>query len=496
MRSILVSWVGIRDLRAAAANDRERAGPIAATVLAREFTEIHLLSDHAQEDGDAYGDWLEGLSEASVVVHRVELSGPTAFGEIHSHARATVDGLGASANDRLSFQISAGTNAMAAVWIILGKTRYPAELIESSIEAGVKTVSVPFDLAADFVPDLLEARSRRVRDLTASTAPPSAAFEQIIHRSAVMRRTVERARRVAAFEVNVLIEGESGTGKELFARAIHDASPRSEGPFIPVNCGALPENLLESLLFGHKKGAFTGATKDNAGHFREARGGTLFLDEIGELPLPAQVKLLRALQEKKVTPLGASKPESVDVRVVAATNRNLLEEARAARFRSDLFYRLGVGILRLPPLRDREGDIGLLVDHFFEAMSKEKGLLRGDHKNLSASARNLLLNHSWPGNVRELENTLKRAAIWAAASVSSDDVQEALLPTSEHDGGRVLDRALGDGLDIRALVTEVESHYVTRAWAESGRNKTKAAKLLGLPSYQTFTNWMARLGID
>jgi transcriptional regulator with GAF, ATPase, and Fis domain len=229
---------------------------------------------------------------------------------------------------------------MAAVWIILAKTRFPAELIQSSAKYGVQTASVPFDIAADFIPDLLRNSDAKLKQLSAAEPPETPEFADIIHRSQAMRRIIARARYVASRSVPVLLEGASGTGKELFARAIHKASVRREKAFVPVNCGAIPPDLVESELFGHEKGAFTGATDARPGYFENADNGTLFLDEIGELPLAAQVKLLRALQEGEVRRLGGKHAKKVDVRIIAATNRDLLEEISSGRFRADLFYRL------------------------------------------------------------------------------------------------------------------------------------------------------------
>ena len=231
---------------------------------------------------------------------------------------------------------------MAAVWILLGKTRFPAELIESSRDHGVRTASVPFDISADFIPDLLREQDDRLRRSSASEPPEAPEFADILHRSRVMSRLVQRARRVAVRNVPVLIDGESGTGKEMLARAIHRASPRRERPFVAVNCGAIPAQLVESELFGHERGAFTDAKESRKGYFEAASGGTLFLDEVGELPAAAQVKLLRVVQEGEIVRLGATKPMKVDTRIVAATNRSLVDEIAEGRFREDLFYRFAV----------------------------------------------------------------------------------------------------------------------------------------------------------
>ena len=269
-------------------------------------------------------------------------------------------------------------------------------------------------------------------------------------------------------------------------------------PFIAVNCGAMPPDLVESELFGHEKGAFTGADRRRKGYFEAADAGTLFLDEIGELPAPAQVKLLRVLQDGKVDRIGATRPVQVDVRVVAATNRTLTHEVARDRFREDLFYRLAVAVLKLPPLRERPGDLGLLVDRLLEQVNEESAS-EPDYKKkqLSPAARNILLQHSWPGNVRELLNTLRRAAIWSGATtLEAADLRDALLPAPQDQGpDKVLDRALGDGFSLPGLLGDVARHYLARAMKESGGNKTRAARLVGLSSYQTLTNWLSKYGV-
>ncbi|HEY1543289.1 MAG TPA: sigma-54 dependent transcriptional regulator [Xanthobacteraceae bacterium] len=235
-------------------------------------------------------------------------------------------------------------------------------------------------------------------------------FKDIVTHSARMFAILRTAEKAATSSIAVLIEGESGVGKELIARAIHGSGERRAKPFVAVNCGAIPENLVESVLFGHEKGAFTGAAERHAGKFVEASGGTLFLDEIGELPLAAQVKLLRALQEGEVDPVGAKKPVKVDVRIISATNRDLIADVRAGRFREDLYYRLCVFPISVPPLRDRIEDIPHLVRHFLLRFAAEEGKrVRG----VSAPALAMLLGFAWPGNVRQLENAIFRAVVLA-----------------------------------------------------------------------------------
>ncbi|MCC7383254.1 MAG: sigma 54-interacting transcriptional regulator [Deltaproteobacteria bacterium] len=500
MRAVLVAWIGKTDLRAPTESDLVGLGPVAQALEERAFHEAFLLSDYNEKLVQPYLKWLRGRSSARIEVLHEKLSGPTQFGEIYKAAvRGTERALGERRRETsLAFHLSPGTPAMAAVWIILGKTRFPAELIESSREHGVRTASVPFDLSAEFLPDLLREPDERLRQASGGEPPEAPEFADIIHKSRVMDRLIQRARRVAIRYVPVLIEGESGTGKEMLARAIHRASPRRDQPFIAVNCGAIPADLVESELFGHEKGAFTGAAEQRKGHFEVANGGTLFLDELGELPSLAQVKLLRAIQEGEVVRLGSSKPTKVDVRIVAATNRTLTDEIASGRFREDLFYRLAVAVLKIPPLRERSGDLGILIDHLLAQVNHEARAEPGfKEKKLSAGARNLLLSHPWPGNVRELLNALRRAAIWSdAALISSEDVREALLPMALSAKQDVLGRPLGGGLNLSDLLREVARHYLGRAMDEAHGNKTMAAELVGLPSYQTLTNWLAKYEVQ
>lgn len=325
MARALVCWIGNTDLRAADGQLGDDLGPIGFALKNRPQDHVLLLSNYSKAQTDGFVRWARKLTDARVEAERVTLEDPTEFGAVYRLADAALTALkkrlsgGAPDDLELTLHLSPGTPAMAAIWIILGKTRHPAELIQTSRERGLKIA------------------------------------------------------------------------------AIHQEGPRRGGPFIAVNCGALPQNLVESLLFGDKKGAFTGAT-GAPGHFRMAQGGTLFLDEIGELPLDAQVKLLRALQQKAVTPVGESKEVPVDVRVIAATNRNLAEECRAGRFRDDLFYRLAIAVIRLPPLRERKGDVGVLLRDLLEKANEagereEPGYVR---KAISPGAKNLLLGYPWP----------------------------------------------------------------------------------------------------
>jgi two-component system response regulator PilR (NtrC family) len=291
----------------------------------------------------------------------------------------------------------------------------------------------------------------------------------IVARSAQMDRLLELVARVAPTDATVLIEGESGTGKEVIAKALHHASPRAAGPFVAVNCGALPEALLESELFGHVRGAFTGATASKRGLLEEAHGGTLFLDEIGEMPAALQVKLLRALQSGEVRPVGSAQAVTVDVRVIAATNRDLTQMVRQGAFREDLFYRLNVIATRVPPLRERPEDIPALAEHFLESFARKQGR----DLRLGGPALDRLLRYSWPGNVRELENAMERTAILAPGPVvQCDDLPPAVArdpapepvapPPGEH------------------TLAEMERAHILQALERSGWNHSRAAEKLGI----------------
>ena len=297
-------------------------------------------------------------------------------------------------------------------------------------------------------------------------------FHGILGKSEAIHKVFATIEKVADYKTTVLIQGESGTGKELVARALHEGSSRKDKPFIPINCGAIPETLLESELFGHKKGAFTDAHADKKGLFAEAHGGTLFLDEIGELPLALQVKLLRVLQEGRIRPLGATRDHEVDVRVIAATVRDLRREVQENRFREDLYYRLNVLQLNVPPLRDRRDDITLLVEHFIE---RNNGRLGTTIRDLDPRARKLLLNYPWPGNVRELENTIERAVVLAEGDVIT--VRD--LPERMREPADPVAASLSTGeLSIKKTARFMEETLIRRALDKTGGNRTAASKLL------------------
>jgi two-component system response regulator PilR (NtrC family) len=315
-------------------------------------------------------------------------------------------------------------------------------------------------------------------------------FANIVGKSARMQVIFALIERVAKTSSTVLLHGESGTGKELIARAIHFASPRAENRFLSINCGALPENLLESELFGHERGAFTGAVREKKGLFQEADHGTLFLDEIGEMTPAMQVKLLRAIQEKTVRKVGGNREEAVDARIIAATNQDLRERIARGGFREDLYYRINVIPIDLPPLRDRREDIPLLVDFFLEKYSAQMGFPK---RRISVEALRLLEGYHWPGNVRELENLIERAiALSAGEAIATDDLPLHLL-TGARWGADTISLP-PDGLDLEAYLEGLRAHLMAQALERCGGVQTQAAELLKM-TFRSFRYYARKAGL-
>lgn len=317
-------------------------------------------------------------------------------------------------------------------------------------------------------------------------------FSGLIGKSKKMRELYELIEKVAPSMANVLVLGESGTGKELVARAIHYNSPRKDKPFVAVNCGAIPETLMESELFGHKKGAFTGAINDRAGLFEQAGGGTLFLDEIGEVPLQLQAKLLRVLQEKEFRRVGGVSDQKADVRIVAASNRNLEEQVREGSFREDLFYRLNVVQIQMPPLRERNEDIPQLVEHFFR--KHVPASVSGEI--ITPAALKLLMSYGFPGNVRELENLVERCAVLGSREIDVESLPPQLRGTQPHQGA-ICDEFVipSEGMELEGYLDGIEKKILLQALDRCGGVKKKAAELLGL-TFRSFRYRLAKFGMD
>lgn len=497
MEKWLISWIGETDHQVSEGRLTGEWGPIATAVKAEHYDRVHLLTNYGYDRSNHYCKWLESVTgHPRVELQEIELLSPIDHVDIYRQITAELQQLRLPAESVApTFHLSPGTPAMATIWVLLAKSRFPARLIQTAKQhEGVKEVDIGFDLAGDFLPEYLQRTDERVGRLLARPEGVAKEFAGIVHTNPMMREQIQRAHQVAVHNVPVLVLGETGTGKELFAEAIHRASGRA-GKYVAVNCGAIPKELVNSELFGHRKGAFTGADRERTGHFREASGGTLFLDEIGDLPLDAQVRLLRAIQQGEVTPLGASDPVKVDVRIIAATHRDLMAEVQSGRFREDLFHRLAVGIIRLPALRERREDIPLLVSHFMALINHDSAHSpEWQQKEISESAIKILLSHDWLGNVRELYHTLLRASIWARQGLLDEqDILDNILrmPRKSRD---ILGRGIGQGFEIEAVLDEVKAHYIQLAMTQTQGKKKDAAALLGLNNYQTLNNWIDKLG--
>ena len=330
---------------------------------------------------------------------------------------------------------------------------------------------------------------RRENELLRQAVTRDYAFQNIIGKSAKMVQVFETIKKIADYKASVLILGESGTGKEMVAKAIHFNSPRSQAAFVAVNCGAIPETLLESELFGFEKGAFTDAKKEKRGNFEVAHGGTLFLDEIGEMSLAAQVKILRALQEGEVKRLGSEKPIKVDVRIIAATIRDLARAVLEGKFREDLFYRLNVLPLQLPSLRERKEDLPLLAEHFIQKYNGEHNL---NISGIVEEAMALLLEYAWPGNVREMENAIERAMI-----LSRDPkIQPECLPPEIRNGARPpRDFLLNDELSVKKATRILEADLIRRALKKTEGNRSQASRILEI-SHPALLSKIREYGIE
>jgi len=327
--------------------------------------------------------------------------------------------------------------------------------------------------------------------------PQGMDFSNIIGQSAAMEPLFERITKVAQTKTTILITGESGTGKELVARAIHNNSHRSTKPFVTINCGAIPAELMESEMFGHVKGSFTGAIKDKDGLFTVAAEGTLFLDEISEMPMHLQVKLLRALQERKITPVGSTEEIDVNTRVIAATNRTLSEEITNGRFREDLFYRLNIIQIRTPPLRERKDDIPLLVKHFIKRACKD---MDKDPMQISGAALMIMMSYDYPGNVRELSNLIERAvALETTDQIRPDSLPNNILeryvtfPESAEPTKEIID--FSQPINLDEILAEKELDIITRAIEHTNGNKTEAARLLGM-TFRSLRYRLKKLGVE
>ena len=496
-KQVLLTWLGRHDLDQ---KSEAQPGPIASVALNSDwpFDEIRILVNGWFDEIGAYEHWLKAvLSKQNrhplISVRKCKLSSPIDYPGIYKVCRAELSEL-SDDNAKVILNLTSGTPAMAANWLLLGKGVFDTKLVQTSVQGGLSVVELPFDISLEY----LERQDSQLGNISGATPDVDAHFEHLQSKSPLMQDVVSLAKKLAARNVPVIIQGETGTGKEVIAEAIHSASQRGTKPLIAVNCAAIPESLIDSHLFGHRKGAFTGADANRNGCFDEAEGGTLFLDEVGELSLEAQAKLLRALQKNEITTVGDSKPHQVDVRVMAATHRDLLAMVEQGEFREDLFYRLAIGVIQLPPLRKRAEDIPSLVKVLLEQLNEDARSQPGYvSKNISEPAIKFIEAQSWPGNIRELWNTLLRASIWSDGSeLTVENLQRAMI---ERPGVKPVDTRLpdlGQGIDINEVLDKTKRYYAEKALEATAGQKVKAARLLGLPNHQTLSNWLKQWGMD
>lgn len=493
----LLTWLGNRDLENM---QQDKIAAITAIALKAQphFDKIVILSNDKEETWSRFEAFLKkrmavnGRPYNDIKIVKAHIESPIDYHTIAKETEKWITKLSEEA-DTLSINLTSGTPAMTTLSVLIGKGKANTKFLQATPTNELLHVEIPIDFGSEY----LRSASKNIAYLAASQPKLESAFSVITAKSLVMQDTVSKAKRVAASEVPVLILGETGTGKEVMAQAIHSASLRTGQPLKIVNCGALAPNLVDSTLFGHKKGAFTGADKDYPGLFEQANNGTLFLDEVGELPLDVQVKLLRALQQGEVTRLGDTKTTNVDVRVIAATHQDLSKLVANGKFREDLFYRLAVGVIRIPSLRERQEDIplivGQLVDQINRSASKHPQYIS---KKISEKGIKFLSSQYWPGNIRELWSTLNRAFLWSDTSIMDEyELSQAMLTRSQVVEDVPISLTFNDKVDIVQLTDNFQKKYVEAALKASGNVKKHATQMLGLKDHQTLTNWMKRLGI-
>ncbi len=491
-----MTWIGDRDIEVAIGE--RTSGPIAnflsnplsaidRIVVLHELNEEPRLSD--------FWAWIRRHASAEVVRHAVpDIEDSIAYTQLYPEVQRIVHvELERDPAKTVYLNGSSGRPVKHAIFMLLATPNHRLQLVSCwSDKRPVAILQLPFAVAVDFAKSTTSHTINAFSSGRPLSEKEQAAFSVITGDSDAMKSAKHVAASFAGHNIAVMIFGETGTGKELFAEAIHRASTRATKRFVPVNCGAIPESLVDAELFGAKKGSYTGADRDRAGLFHQADGGTLFLDEIGELPLQAQARLLRALSTtpNRIRPVGGLDEAEVDVRVIAATHRDIPSMVAAGKFRQDLWYRLSTAVIRLPPLRERGPDLETLIDLTWRRlMSDTSGLTA---QTLNAAAKRALRQHHWPGNVRELMATLTRIAIRAErAEVSAQEVKAAIEPMlATHDEDSLLDRPIVPGLfDINEILDQVKHRYISRALTAAGGNKSQAAHALGVPN-STLSDWL------
>ncbi len=493
----LYTWLGKTDV-----DNMEKDIPTPISIIATQspniFNKIVILANDWDEKWIPYKEWLEKRLAKSVrpyndvSVKRVRITSPIDYPSILKVTDKWISKLSEESNE-LCINLSSGTPAMSVSSVLIGQGKPNTSFFQSTRDNESIKAEIPDDLGNRF----FKSVAKSVVSNAVTTSSKYKTLKNMITESAVMKDVIYKAELLAPSDLPTLILGETGTGKEVLATGIHGASSRADNKFVTVNCGALPPTLVDSILFGHVKGAFTGAVKDHNGLFEQANEGTLFLDEVGELSLDVQVKLLRVLQEGEITKVGDDKTISIDVRIIAATHRNLTELIDSGTFREDLFYRIAIGIVELPALRYRENDIEKLVIELMDNIKNNSRKLRNyKSKNISEKGMKFILSQPWLGNIRELQGTLDRAFLWCKTeSITDIDLEQAMLVRSKNKENTEVVMSYHDKVDITQLTDKYQKKYIEAALKASGNKKTHVANMLGFKSHQRLTDWMERLNI-
>lgn len=498
MTKILLSWIGETDLKTFETD--QGLGPVDGFLAdqSREHDRCYLLFNYPYDRVGPYLDHLS-CSHPNLTIQPIvaNITNPTAYSEVYPLVQQLLAQIQAE-EDLQPLQkhilLSPGTPTMQAVWVLLTKTQFPA-VCWSGFKGDYSVVELPFKIELEYLAKAKETSDSALEIASDDRLPKS--FASIIGQSDVMQEQIRKAHKLSQRNVPALILGPTGSGKEVFAQAIHQARVQNQGEFVAVNCGALPKDLAESILFGHVKGAFTGAATNQAGLIKQAHNGTLFLDEIGELPLDLQVKLLRVLQEKTYRPLGAKQDETSNFRLIAATHRNLIEKVAEGSFREDLFYRIAIGVLKLPSLTERGDDLMLLAETLLKQINQELADQPGyQSKKLNSKVKKVIKNHAWPGNVRELRATILRVCAWSDnKEISAEEFSDAIIQRQTQSDS-LLEEDISQGIDLEEKINQLQSYYIQKAKTQTGDQITKMAKLLGFKNHQTLKKRLENLGLD
>lgn len=508
MKNVLLSWIGNIDLKSVAAG-KSYQGTLFAFLASEYFSDIdecHLLFNKNTEAAKEKTKYLKLLNESffnekKLFVYEFDIA-PDSYRQIYKKANDIIEKIKVECQGKVNllYHLSSGTNQMAAIWTVISRTKHPGVLYMTCPEGNnkalkTKIAEIPFDVDESYI-QYLEKNSDMEFFKMWSDIPE---YESIIHKSETMRLLLNKAFKIAPHDIPVLVLGETGTGKELFARAIHKSSKRTAKPFITINCSAIQETTANATLFGWSKGAWTGSIDQGKGYFVECNGGTLFLDEIGDLSPETQTKLLRVLQFGEVQRVGDGKTFQSNVRIIAATNKDLRQMVIDGKFREDLFYRINVAVLKIPPLRDRGSDSLIIAEYFLDEIN-HKFQMDGNKyvtASFSNTAKKFIVNYEWPGNIRELYHTIQRACIWNENElITEEDIKSHLLEPLHNECAEKIELSAGKPVNLEEIVDQLKKRYIVAALKLTNNNKTEASKLLGYKSYQTMTNAMKKVGID